>query len=173
MKHFNLLSKIVVVLFVAQLITSCDFIEASFIAKNLKQGNNKLEKLDNAEFEKYIQTEASAFHPGKSVTGVVTDFNKDFVTVDIGFKSDGIVPIAQFGVVEGKPQVTIGDEVSVYIIALENDSTPKPTAHPGSILRRTQRPPGPAPPRCTSSHRRAQGQGERQVDEGASASKDG
>jgi small subunit ribosomal protein S1 len=74
------------------------------------------------EFEKFVRGKLDALRPGKIVNGVVVDINKDYVTVDIGFKSDGIVPVAQFSDAEGKLGVKIGDEVDVFILALESDS---------------------------------------------------
>ncbi|MEZ4753658.1 MAG: 30S ribosomal protein S1 [Bdellovibrionota bacterium] len=59
--------------------------------------------------------------PGKVVKGTVVDTDREMVTVDIGFKSDGVVPTAQFQDSEGKLTVSIGDEVDVCILALENE----------------------------------------------------
>jgi len=73
-----------------------------------------------SEFEKYFN-ERGNLRTGKVVTGTVTAIGKDVVSVDIGFKSEGVVPIEQFSDAEGKYQVALGDAVDVYILALENE----------------------------------------------------
>jgi small subunit ribosomal protein S1 len=74
-----------------------------------------------AEFERMMSEESGGIYPGRIVRGTVVDFNKEAVTVDIGFKSEGIVPLGQFLNEEGRPVVAIGDEISVYVILLENE----------------------------------------------------
>ncbi len=73
-----------------------------------------------AEFEKYM-SEKGNVKPGRVVTGRVVSVGKDIVTVDIGFKSEGVVPVQQFADSEGLYQVKVGDKVDVYILALENE----------------------------------------------------
>ena len=46
------------------------------------------------------------------VMGTVTAMNKREVAVNIGFKSDGVVPMSEF---RYNPDLKIGDEVEVYI----------------------------------------------------------
>jgi small subunit ribosomal protein S1 len=72
-------------------------------------------------FEKLLTEKFDKVKPGKVVSGTVVDVSKDVVTVDIGFKSDGIVPISQFVDSTGKYNVKMGDTVDVYIITLENE----------------------------------------------------
>ncbi|MBX7143793.1 MAG: 30S ribosomal protein S1 [Oligoflexia bacterium] len=73
------------------------------------------------EFERLLGEKMSNMRPGKIVSGRVVGVNKDYVTVDIGFKSDGIVPTTQFVNAEGAITAKIGDQVDVYIISLENE----------------------------------------------------
>mgnify|MGYP000650536783 CR=1 FL=1 len=58
--------------------------------------------------------------------GTVTAMNKREVVVNIGFKSDGVVSMAEF---RYNPDLKIGDEVEVYI---ENQEDKKRTADPVS-----------------------------------------
>lgn len=73
-----------------------------------------------SEFEKYFN-EKGNIKPGKVITGRVVSVGKDVVTVDIGFKSEGVVPIEQFANAEGTYQVKPGDAVDVYVLSLENE----------------------------------------------------
>ena len=74
-----------------------------------------------SEFESLLRERFDNMRPGKIVSGVVTNVGKEMVSVDIGFKSEGVVPTEQFLHVDGKIQVKIGDRVDVFIIALENE----------------------------------------------------
>src|SRR6267154_2146134 len=48
---------------------------------------------------------------------------EDFAAVlDIGYKSEGQVPIQEFGLAEGKPNVKVGDAVEVLLESRENDT---------------------------------------------------
>ena len=51
------------------------------------------------------------------VMGTVTSMNKREVVVNIGFKSDGVVPMSEF---RYNPDLKIGDEVEVYLESKEN-----------------------------------------------------
>ena len=51
------------------------------------------------------------------VTGVVKSISKREVRVDIGMKSDAIIPVSEF---RYNPDLTVGDEVEVFIEALED-----------------------------------------------------
>jgi len=74
-----------------------------------------------AAFERQIAQSLDTFGSGKIVEGKVTDIGKDYVTIDIGFKTEGIVPVDQFHDDEGKVKVSVGDKTEVYIVHLEND----------------------------------------------------
>jgi len=62
------------------------------------------------------------FNPGDVVTGKVVEVNSDFVLVDIGYKSEGLIPINEFRTIEGKPNVEPGTEIEVFIDKVENDN---------------------------------------------------
>jgi small subunit ribosomal protein S1 len=74
-----------------------------------------------SEFEALFRDKGDNIRPGKIVPGVVTEVGKEMISVDIGFKSEGVVPTEQFVNAEGKIAVKVGDAVDVLIVALEND----------------------------------------------------
>jgi len=49
------------------------------------------------------------------VRGRVIGINDDWVTVDISYKAEGIIPAGQFKNEEGELQIAVGDEVDVYL----------------------------------------------------------
>lgn len=59
---------------------------------------------------------------GEIVKGTVVLVTKDYVTVDVGFKSEGQIPISEFTNAKGEVQVKVGDEVEVLVEARENES---------------------------------------------------
>ncbi len=58
--------------------------------------------------------------PGSIVSGVVLDVDKDWVTIHVGLKSEGVVSLDEFRNNEGKVSIEIGDEVEVALEAVED-----------------------------------------------------
>ncbi len=54
---------------------------------------------------------------GEIVKGVVVGVTEKDVLVDIGFKSEGVIPLSEFG---DEPTVRVGDEIEVYLEKMEN-----------------------------------------------------
>jgi len=65
---------------------------------------------------------SSEINVGDVVTGSVVEVQSDFILVDIGYKSEGLIPISEFRIVEGKTSVSEGDEVEVYVEKIENEN---------------------------------------------------
>ncbi|MCL4121429.1 UNVERIFIED_CONTAM: hypothetical protein GTU68_051085, partial [Idotea baltica] len=59
--------------------------------------------------------------PRNIVKAKVIQINRDYVTVDINFKSHGNIPRAEFENGRGEMQAKVGDEVDVFIVALEDE----------------------------------------------------
>lgn len=74
-----------------------------------------------SEFEKFVSTTLDELKQGNIIKGTVVAIDKEMVTVDIKFKSCGVIPVAQFYDQDNKVNVKIGDEVEVYIVSLENE----------------------------------------------------
>lgn len=64
---------------------------------------------------------AHSFQEGNIVKGKVIRINKDVVVVDVGLKSEGVIPITEFINLQGEVAVKVGDDVDVYLESLEND----------------------------------------------------
>ncbi len=58
--------------------------------------------------------------PGSIVSGVVLDVDNDWVTVHVGLKSEGVVPLDEFRNNEGEVNIEVGDEVEVALEAVED-----------------------------------------------------
>ena len=57
---------------------------------------------------------------GSIVSGVVLDVDKDWVTVHVGLKSEGVVSIDEFRNNEGELNISVGDEIEVALEAVED-----------------------------------------------------
>jgi small subunit ribosomal protein S1 len=57
---------------------------------------------------------------GKVVKGRVTAIENDLVVIDVGLKSEGRISIREFTPPGQPPQVSVGDEVEVYVDRVEN-----------------------------------------------------
>ena len=58
--------------------------------------------------------------PGSIVSGVILDVDKDWVTVHVGLKSEGIISLDEFRNNEGEVSIEVGDEVEVALEAVED-----------------------------------------------------
>jgi small subunit ribosomal protein S1 len=69
------------------------------------------------EFETMFQasTQDQDFRVGDVVTGKVVEVQSDYVLVDINYKSEGLIPINEFRIVDGVRQVKVGETVEVLI----------------------------------------------------------
>lgn len=59
---------------------------------------------------------------GDVVDGVVVNVTPDFVTIDIGYKCEGIISIQEFKKPDGSIDVKVGDALSVYLERMENEN---------------------------------------------------
>jgi small subunit ribosomal protein S1 len=60
--------------------------------------------------------------PGTIVIGTIVDIDGDFVIVNAGLKSEGVIPASQFMDADGNIEVAVGDQVEVSLDAVEDGS---------------------------------------------------
>ena len=61
----------------------------------------------------------SEVQPGAILKGTVVDISKDFVVVDVGLKSEGVIPMSEF--IDSSEGLTVGAEVEVYLDQTEDE----------------------------------------------------
>ncbi|MFL5422110.1 MAG: 30S ribosomal protein S1, partial [Myxococcales bacterium] len=90
---------------------------------------NATGNIDEEDFASLLEESFKGRGDGKGelkeneiVKGTVVQVTKDYAVVDIGYKSEGQVPIQEFGLLEGKPNVKAGDKVDVLLESRENDT---------------------------------------------------
>ena len=57
---------------------------------------------------------------GSVVKGTVVGVSDDFVTIDVGLKSEGRIPKKEFGHSGHDPEINVGDIVEVYVERMED-----------------------------------------------------
>lgn len=62
----------------------------------------------------------SHMETGSIITATVVRIEKDYVIVDAGFKSEGVIPVEQFQNEKGEVTVQVGDQVDVALEAIED-----------------------------------------------------
>lgn len=62
----------------------------------------------------------SGLEEGKLIKARVIKIGKESVFVDVGYKSDGIIPVKEFADESGKISIKEGDEVEVFLDRIEN-----------------------------------------------------
>lgn len=71
------------------------------------------------EMEEYYEHSLKKFREGEIIQGRVIHLSKDTVTVDVGFKSEGIINLKEFS--ESEKDLQIGDEIEVYLERAEDN----------------------------------------------------
>jgi small subunit ribosomal protein S1 len=72
-----------------------------------------------ALFEQRVESDFA--REGEIIAGTVVQVGRDSVVVDIGGKSEGVIPLREFADATGQITVKAGDKVDVYIESREND----------------------------------------------------
>jgi small subunit ribosomal protein S1 len=85
----------------------------------------------NDDFRRLFEESLRTVKPGEVVRGRVVGLSRDQVTVDIGYKSEGQIPISEFTSRDGEITVHEGDEIDVFFDADEGE-------HGGIVLSRSK-----------------------------------
>lgn len=73
------------------------------------------------EDQNQIMTEVSNFKKGDIITGTVVQIDDEQILVDIGGKSEGIIPKGEISLDGETPDLKPGDEIEVFVIKSENE----------------------------------------------------
>ena len=84
--------------------------------------NTSINKLSNEEYESLIaKTFEGALVKEKTiVAGKIITIENDLVTIDVGSKSEGRVPLSEFHRPGQKPELNVGDSFDVFIVCVDN-----------------------------------------------------
>jgi small subunit ribosomal protein S1 len=96
--------------------------DAQVDAKIVEGSNGLLLEIDGQIVPNYDAT-LQPFEEGDVVTGHVVRIDKDEVLVDIGYKSEGVIPSNELSIrksVDPKDEVTMGEEVDALVLTKED-----------------------------------------------------
>ena len=86
-----------------------------------ESGTSDLDNESMPDMDALYNDSLKAFDEGEIVVGHIVNMTSDEVMIDIGFKSEGYVPIHEFKTDDkGNPNVSVGDQVEVYIVRHED-----------------------------------------------------
>ena len=83
-----------------------------------------INKLSNEEYEALIAKtfEGTLVKEKTIVTGKIVSIENDLVTIDVGSKSEGRVPVSEFHRPGQKPEMNVGDSFDVFIENVDNSN---------------------------------------------------
>jgi small subunit ribosomal protein S1 len=91
--------------------------------ENTNQGDFVNLRSNNDDFWNLLQSSLTPIEEGEIIKGTIVAIDNEGALVDIGFKSEGQVPISQFKKNEqGELEVKIGDVIEVYVVKKETDT---------------------------------------------------
>ena len=85
--------------------------------------NDSKQEEDSAEIniEEMYEQSLRQIQEGELINGEIIKIDEEYVLVDIGYKSEGIIPIREFKDTDGKVTAKAGDKVDVVLEKKEND----------------------------------------------------
>ena len=85
---------------------------ADFDWEALEDGQQEAGNAQRTQLEKAYEDTLTSIAEKEVVDGTVVGMNKKEVVINIGYKSEGVVPLSEF---RYKPDLAVGDKVEVYI----------------------------------------------------------
>ena len=85
-----------------------------------EDGESEADRLAFEEFAKLIDESMHNLVEGEIVTGRIIEIRGDTIIVDVGYKSEGLIPAAEFRDRDGQVSVEVGDEVEVLLEKTED-----------------------------------------------------
>ena len=77
------------------------------------------ELAEDKEMEEYYENSLKKFKEGELIFGTIISLAKGMVTVDVGFKSEGVINVDEFPAAERN--LAIGDQVEVFLERVEDE----------------------------------------------------
>ncbi len=91
---------------------------------------------DMGQFEELFEQSLRSFQEGEIINGTVVSVDHDYVMVDIGYKSEGLIPSREFLDAEGNVTVKPGDSVEVLVERWNPDDGTIRVSHAKAVRRK-------------------------------------
>ena len=81
-------------------------------------------KITNSDYETLISKSFAnkSIREKTIVNGNVISFENDIVTIDVGLKSEGRIPLSEFSRPGQKPEINVGDSFEVFVESIDNSN---------------------------------------------------
>jgi small subunit ribosomal protein S1 len=89
---------------------------------SIEQLEDQDQMLTEESFQALYEESLKSIKEGEVVRGSIIQVTDDYVMVDIGYKSEGQISVAEFKDEEGKVSVKVGDEVEVLLESHEDEN---------------------------------------------------
>lgn len=86
-----------------------------------REGRDHPQKEEPEDFQVLYEESLKTLEEGQILRGTVIDITPDHVTVDVGYKSEGQIPMQEFLKRDKKVDVKIGDRIDVLLERKENE----------------------------------------------------
>ncbi len=77
---------------------------------------------EEMDFETLFETSIKELNVGDVVLGTIVQVTDDHAVVDVGYKSEGVIPLAEFKDEKGQVALEVGDQVDVLFERRENEN---------------------------------------------------
>lgn len=81
----------------------------------------ELHREESEDFQSLYERSLKTVEEGQIVKGIVVDITSDYVTVDVGYKCEGQIPIGEFIRRDNKIDIKVGDEIDVLLEKKESE----------------------------------------------------
>ncbi len=89
--------------------------EEANVSSGSSPEDEDLNEADMTQFEEYFEQSIPSFQQGEVISGKVVGVGEEAVLVDIGYKSEGHIPIAEFLDDDNRPCVSVGDTIDILL----------------------------------------------------------
>lgn len=96
-----------------------DFDDVEYLDKEAEEFKNLLYSTYNIKSKAEASEGSEKISPGTILKGVIVDVSKDFVVVDVGLKSEGVIPVSEFA--NSTEDLVVGKEIELYLDQTEDD----------------------------------------------------
>ncbi len=104
-----------------KIMSSNDFKEKWMEAYDVVYGEDVAEE-QKSEFSDLLKSESTKqFNEGEIFKGEIIAISEDYVTVDIGYKQEGLVSTKEFLGFDGSLKIKVGDKIEVFLDKLESN----------------------------------------------------
>ncbi len=87
-----------------------------------KMGREELQRREEPEdFQTLYEESLTAIEEGQILKGTVMEITPDHITVDVGYKSEGQIPMQEFLKRNRKVDVKVGDQIEVFLEKKDNE----------------------------------------------------